>query len=63
MGEKMKDIMGFIFITLIGVIPTASLLYAIIVDVKADKIGYAVADLFVPPIGVIRGILLFFGII
>jgi len=34
--------------------------YAIFQDAEADKIAYVVVDILLPPIGVIRGIIIYF---
>lgn len=38
-------------------------IYAVIKDIINDKLGWVVFEIFVFPVGVIRGILMFFGVI
>jgi hypothetical protein len=35
-------------------------IYAITCDAKADRIGWLLADILLPPIGLVRGLILFF---
>lgn len=36
-------------------------IYAILTDAKAERIAYTIADILLPPLGMVRGLLLYIG--
>lgn len=55
MIETLKDLGRDLYL-----IPTAALfglwVYAIIIDADADRLGWLIADIALPPLGMIRGL-------
>jgi len=41
--------------------PLAAYLYAMSYDLNQERVGQFIADLLIPPLGIIRGVILFFA--
>lgn len=61
--EHISSIFFIVIIFIFSALCFILIIYAAVIDIQADRIGYGIANILVPPMGIIRGILLFFGLV
>lgn len=54
----MKELLAFLACIAFSVGSSAAWLYAVVVDAQASRIGWVIADILIPPLGAIRGLIL-----